>query len=156
MPQIKPFNWYGREDAVAVCAGQKADASCDIVDDLAAEEVIVPGTFVMRGTDPQTQCKKLTAAGTMAGVAVHKHIDPLYNGNGYEVGYQVPIMRMGRIYMLAGAAVAAGDRVTMGADASHVVKAATGKTIMGRAITKATAAEDLIIVEIVMDGASLA
>ncbi len=148
MSQQSAFNWYGSSDAVAI-SGQKADSSTDIVDSYAAEEVIAPGSLVIRGTNPETQTKLATSnTSEVIGVAIHKHIDPLYNGAGYPIGAEVPIMRFGRVYVKAGTAITAGAQLMLGADAQHVIVATTGKKVIGRAMTTVTAAEDLLIVEV--------
>ena len=155
MAQQQPFNWYGRSDGVAVSAGQKADSSFDVIDSLAAQAVIPAGTLLQRGTDPETQAVALTT-GAFCGVAVHKHTDPLYCSAGYPIGYEMPVMRLGRIYIKAGAAITAGADVALGADAQHVITATSGKKSLGRAITTVTTAEDLVVVEVNVYGSTLA
>ena len=156
MAQVKPFNWYGNEDAPAF-AGLKADTSVDVCDSFCSEGGVNPGDAVIRGTDKSSQCKAVTAttdAASVLGIAVHVHREPQETSSDsyYEEGYNLSVMTFGDIYVEAGGDVVAGTGVGLAIDgttkAITYITAATSNTIDGATFLDSGAKGDIVRVRI--------
>lgn len=112
MAQVQPFNNYEIDMPVAL-EGMKGDSTVDVVDSFAAEVAIKAGMPVIRGTDGAKQIKAASTSGDGAkviGVAVLTHKEP---EAAYPIGYSVPVMTFGDVYVKAGGTVTAGDSVAL-------------------------------------------
>lgn len=78
-----------------------------------SEEVIPFGAGVMRGTDPDTQCKLMTTGGKFVGVAVEMGVE-LGAKREYPNPATVNIITTGQVYVQVTAAVQAGDVAACG------------------------------------------
>lgn len=120
MAQIKPFTWYGQEDAPGF-AGQLSDITAHVIDSFGAEGGVEPGQFVMRGTDTASQVKQVNAdtdVDKIIGIAVHVHKEP--ETPYYPEGYAVPVATFGDVYVEAATDVTAGDAVAIKTNGDHV------------------------------------
>ena len=114
MAQVSVFEWY-KQDMPVGFPGMKADSTEDVIDSFAAETALNPGEAVIRGTN-DGQVKPVAAAADISnviGIAVHTHKN--YSGTGayYEVGYNLPVMTFGDVYVQVAGTVAAGGQVAM-------------------------------------------
>lgn len=122
------FNNYQQYDDKAF-PGMKADSALDTVDSYAVETATNPGIVVKRGTDGSKQCKPLAAAADAAaalGITVHTHkeLETPY----YPVGYSVPVMTFGDIYIEAGGDITPGTVMAIDASLKFVAHGASGAT----------------------------
>ena len=78
-----------------------------------SEEVIPFGAGVMRGTDPDTQCKLMTTGGKFVGVAVARGVE-LGEKREYPNPATITIVTTGQVYVQVTAAVQAGDVAACG------------------------------------------
>lgn len=110
------MNWYAQGMDKGF-PGMKAGTAVDIVRGFAAEGGMNSGDPVIRGTDPGSQVKAVTAAADAAsviGIAVHTHREP--QEPYYEEGYSVPVMTAGDIYIKVAGDVVAGTKAALLAD----------------------------------------
>lgn len=78
-----------------------------------SEEVIPFGAGVMRGTDPETQCKLMTTGGKFVGVAVARGVE-LGEKREYPNPATINIITTGQVYVQVKEAVTAGDVAACG------------------------------------------
>lgn len=78
-----------------------------------SEEVIPFGAGVMRGTDPETQCKLMTKDGKFVGVAVERGVE-LGAKREYPSLSTINILTKGQVYVTVAEAVTAGDKAACG------------------------------------------
>ena len=127
MAQVSVFEWY-KQDMPVGFPGMKADSTLDVIDSFAAETALNPGEAVIRGTN-DGQVKPVAAAADISsviGIAVHTH--KAYEGSGeyYEVGYNLPVMTFGDVYVQVNDTVAAGGAVAILVDGDGVNFVASG------------------------------
>lgn len=121
---------------------------CKILSKL-AEEVIAVGFPVEAGSDAARQVVKLTAAAKFMGVSVAPQ-GMVQDANGdiaFAAKEQVPVMQMGRIYVLAGGAVAAGAEVAPATSGKFSAGEGTG-AVRAFAVEAAAADGDLLLIEL--------
>ena len=121
---------------------------CKILSKLAEEEIPV-GYPVEAGTDAARQVVKLTDAAAFMGVSVAPQ-GMVQDANGdisFKEKEQVPVMQMGRIYVTAGAAVAAGLEVAPAVGGKFSAGAGTG-AVRAFAVEAAAADGDLLLIEL--------
>jgi hypothetical protein len=124
------------------------------VDSFLAEDAIIGGAAVERGTDPDSQVLNLTTATDIYGVAVTSY-ENKETPEGAVITYaakeMVPVMETGRIWVYAGGVVAVGDEVTPGV-AGASTKWTSGANLLGknRAFARSAAAADgdLLLIEL--------
>lgn len=78
-----------------------------------SEEVIPFGAGVMRGTDPETQCKLMMTGGKFVGVAVARSVE-LDEEKSYPNPSTVTIVTTGQVWVQVKEAVTAGDIAACG------------------------------------------
>lgn len=137
MAQVKPFNWYGQEDAPGF-AGLLSDITTHVIDSFGSEGGVEPGQFVMRGTDTSNQVKQVNAdtdSDKVIGIAVHVHKEP--ETPYYPDGYAVPVATFGDVYVEVATDVTAGDAVAIKTNGDHVDIVASA-TADAKALTNVT------------------
>ena len=112
---------YGITPAVAYPGMLAEEFSQRQVDSFLAENAIAAGRAVERGTDPAAQVLQLSSAATAVyGVALAA-IQDQEVAEGSVITYapesSIPVMERGRVWVVAGGAVAVGAEVTPGVDA---------------------------------------
>jgi len=108
---------YGITPAVAIPGMLAEPFSQRQVDSFIAEDTILAGQAVERGTDPASQVLQLTAAVAVYGVAISALQDNEVPEGGsitYAAKDSTPIITRGRIWVLSGGAVTVGAEVTPG------------------------------------------
>ncbi len=131
--------------------GMKAGSfePCKVLSKLSEAAGLGVGVPVEAGSDVERQVVALTAAADFMGVSLcPQGMEQAADGSvAYAQDEQVPVMEMGRVYVMAGAAVAAGV---------EVVPATTGKFAAGEgtsavrafAVEAAAADGDLLLIEL--------
>ena len=141
---------YDKHMAEAVLGQKGGTFQPEVIVSLLAEADVGIGAPVELGTDPEKQCTPLTDADAWAGVALLT-LGMEQDAAGvvkYAAERMVPVMQVGRVYVTAGAAVAAGI---------EVVPATSGKFSGGTSdgplkafsVGSAAADGDLLLIELV-------
>lgn len=145
---------YGITPAVAYPGMLAEQFSERQVDSFLAENNIVAGRAVMRGTDPTAQVLQLsTSVDNLYGVAVAAIQDNEVAEGGsitYNAEASVPVMYRGRIWVLSSAAVAVDDQVVPGLDGNSGkwVAGTSGSKIKAVARTATGGADELLLIEL--------
>lgn len=87
--------------------GGLGDTVFKTTDSYLAEEAICPGEAVALGTNPAKQVKVMTEDATFAGIAMHAHKELAHPY--YPVGYCLPVVTEGRVWVKVDGDVKAGE-----------------------------------------------
>lgn len=77
------------------------------------EEVIPFGAGVMRGTDPENQCKLMVTGGSFLGVAAYRGVN-VTDKREYPVISTVEVITKGHVWVKVKESVTAGDKAACG------------------------------------------
>lgn len=77
------------------------------------EEIAPYGAGMMRGTNAESQCKKMNTGGKFLGIALFKQRNS-YDKQQWEKGAIIEILTRGYVYIQVATAVVAGDKAACG------------------------------------------
>ena len=136
---------------VEAMLGQKGGTfQPELILSLLAEADVGIGMPVEAGTDAEKQCKPLADADKWAGVALLT-LGMEQDAAGavkYAAERMVPVMQMGRVYVTAGAAVAAGVEVVPAVSGKFAAGTSDGP-LKAFSVGSAAADGDLLLIELV-------
>ncbi len=145
---------YDQTPAVAYAGMISEQFSQRQIDSFLAEDAIIGGYAVERGTDGENQVLVLTTAVDLYGVAVASYQDKETLPGAqitFDIKDSLPVMYRGRIWVESSGAVAVGDEVTPGTGA-NAGKWASGSNLLAdvRAFARSVAggADELLLIEL--------
>ena len=141
---------YSKDMAEALLGLKGGTFQPEVIVSLLAEGAVGIGQPVELGTDPEKQCVALTDADAFAGVALLA-LGMEQDASGavsYKDEAMVPVMQMGRVYVTAGAAVAAGVEVVPAVGGKFSGGTSDGP-LKAFSVGSAAADGDLLLIELV-------
>ena len=116
-----------------------------MVESRIAETAILYGAPVEAGTNPD-QVVPLATTTDFAGVAIFAHTQE--SSTQYDAGKSLPMMTSGRVWVIAGGAVAIGAQVTAQLDGKFDATGTGASNVKCVALTAAAAEDDIIEIEL--------
>jgi len=116
-----------------------------MVESRIAETAVLYGAPVEAGTLPD-QVVPLATTTLFAGVAIFAHTQE--SSTQYDAGKSLPMMTSGRVWVIAGGAVAIGAQVTAQLDGKFDATGTGASNVKCVALTAAAAEEDIIEIEL--------